>query len=460
MLLAHHLTNPRPFWRSFATKARYVPTSGTYPQGFVVGGVHCGVKKKPDQPDLALIGSQVPCRAAAVFTQNKFTAAPVQISRFVLDHSRGMNIQGIVTNSGCANAVTGTVGLEHARRMSQVASQALTTVSGGSSQPTDNAQNGMQALVMSTGVIGQRLPIDTVERGIRDCAGQLGNTHEHWLRFSQAYMTTDTFPKLQSSEYQLPSGLRYRMAGVSKGAGMIHPNMATLLGTVATDLAVTSECLRDALKFAVDRSFNAITVDGDTSTNDTIAILANGQCNASPTAAPLATGNASLITDNQSADFLAFQEHLTDFTKALAQLVVRDGEGATKFVTVAVKGAKVFSEAKTIAMTIASSSLVKTALYGQDANWGRIICAVGYTGGVTVDPHTINLRLLPADGSTPLQLVEHGEPLSVDEVRALDVLQMSDIHIEVDLAVGDAAAEVYTCDLSHEYITINADYRS
>ncbi|KAJ1650334.1 glutamate N-acetyltransferase [Dispira simplex] len=389
----------------------------------------------------------MPCNAAAVFTQNKFAAAPVQVSRQALQATQGTNIYGVVTNSGCANAVTGSKGMANAQRMGQTFTKALGIA-------TVEGETGQEApvLVMSTGVIGQQLPMDKLEKGITQAAEQLGRSHNHWLQYGNAYMTTDTFPKLRSKPFQLPSGTEYRMAGVTKGAGMIHPNMATLLGTIATDLDVSSPCLQAALKYAVDRSFNAITIDGDTSTNDTIAILANGQTNGS--------NGTPKISDPASPDFVAFQNHLTTFAKDLAQLVVRDGEGATKFITVRVQGAENFTEAKRIATTIATSSLVKTAIYGQDANWGRIACAIGYTEGVQVDTDRIRLTMLPMDQSEPLPLMSKGEPIPVDEGRASEILKMTDIAIEVDLGLGDATAEMYTCDLSHDYITINADYRS
>ncbi|KAJ1991528.1 glutamate N-acetyltransferase [Dimargaris cristalligena] len=433
--------------RRLSDKTRFIPSEGYYPRGFTVTGLHCGVKKDPTKLDLALIHSTAPCTAAAVFTQNKFTAAPVQVSRAVLEARQGAGIHSIVTNSGCANAVTGAEGLVNARKMGQAVERAAQW---GSTSVSESDLPG-STLIMSTGVIGQPIPLPRIEDGIQRAFPALGRSHEHWLKFSQAYMTTDTFPKLRSRPFQLPSGTQYRMAGVSKGAGMIHPNMATLLGTIATDLPVSPACLQAALSYAVDRSFNAITIDGDTSTNDTVAILANGQTN---------SGNSLTIADQKSTDFVAFRDQLTEFARDLAQLVVRDGEGATKFITVRVKNAANFADAKSIATTIATSSLVKTAIYGQDANWGRIICAVGYTKDVAVDTQTISLQVIPMDGSAPLPLMVRGEPEKVDEARALEILKMEDINIEVDLGLGEATAEVYTCDMSHEYITINADYRS
>ncbi|OZJ03883.1 Arginine biosynthesis bifunctional protein ArgJ, mitochondrial [Bifiguratus adelaidae] len=415
------------------SKQRFIPTTGTYPAGFSLSGTHCGVKKG-NVKDLALVLSDRPCTAAAVFTQNVFKAAPVVVSRAVLDRKGNKDMRGIVVNSGCANAVTGGQGLENAQRMAK-AVEGLT-----------NCQDS--TLVMSTGVIGQHLPIERIEKGIREAQTALGSSHASWLAAAEAIMTTDTFPKLQSRSYTLPSGKTFTLAGMTKGAGMIHPNMATLLGIMATDLAISAPLLQKALKHAADRSFNAISVDGDMSTNDTVAVLANG-----------ANGQAEIATEDD--DFYGFRHHLTNFAASLAQLVVRDGEGATKFVTVRVKEAKSYTEAKTIASTIATSSLVKTALYGQDANWGRILCAVGYAPvQAGFNPQNVSVSFIPADGSGELALLTHGEPEAVDEERAKVVLSMDEVEICVRLGEGKEEAVMWTCDLSHEYVSINADYRS
>jgi len=323
---AAYSTKAPPSWSSLPlSKQKLIPSSGTYPKGFLVSGISSKVKKSGAK-DLALITSQLdlPCSAAAVFTRNVFQAAPVVVSRERLVDNGGKGIQGLVTNSGCANAVTGAVGLENAREMTKALDQILTgkTTSGGSS------------LVMSTGVIGQHLQMDKILKGIQDSKAHLGSDHEHWMDCAQAYMTTDTFPKLRSKVYTLPeSKVEYRMAGITKGAGMIHPDMATLLGTIVTDLGVEPGLLQYALTHAVDRSFNAITVDGDMSTNDTVALLANAG----------ATEGKIVVKDLTSADFGAFKEHLTEFAQELSQLVVRDGEGATKFVKVSVEVSSLFS---------------------------------------------------------------------------------------------------------------------
>lgn len=328
-----------------AAKKKYVPTTGTYPLGFRASGTIVGIKpSNKTKPDLALLASDIPCTAAAVFTKNKFQAAPVTFSRSLLQKKANQGIQGVIINSGCANAVTGKGGLEDAAKMAREADKFL-------GQPDGT-------IVMSTGVIGQRLPIEKILNKVPDAYKALGSSHDSWLTAAKAICTTDTFPKLRSRNFTLPSspGIEYRIAGMAKGAGMIHPNMATLLGVITTDAPVSSAALPSLLKYAVDRSFNSITIDGDTSTNDTITLLANG-----------AAGGKEVAEG--SPDYEVFRDVLTDFAAELAQLVVRDGEGATKFVTIRVVESPTEEAARKIASTIARSPLVKTALYGKDANW-------------------------------------------------------------------------------------------
>ncbi|KAJ1912088.1 glutamate N-acetyltransferase [Coemansia sp. S100] len=416
-----------------AAKQRFIPTSGNYPKGFYAGGSACGIKKN-GKPDLAVLLSDRPAVASAVFTTNQFCAAPVQFDRQLINGAREAGapvVRAVVTNSGCANAVTGKQGLVDAKLMSEAGDRFVSRFSG-------SAVGGSSSLVMSTGVIGQALPVEKISTGLDGL--EVGEGHDMWMRAAVAHMTTDTFPKLLSRQYQ--GG--FSMAGITKGAGMIHPNMATLLGTICTDANVSQEMLDRALKYAVARSFNAISVDGDMSTNDTIAVLANGASGA-------AIGEEG---------FVEFRDALTEFMAELAALVVRDGEGATKFITVEVRGARSFDDAKRVASTIATSSLVKTAFYGQDANWGRILCAVGYAG-VELDTGAVDMSIWPGDGGRPLVLVEKGEPrLPLDEVRAKEILVLEDVKVVVDLGVGQEMARMYTCDLSHDYVSINADYRS
>ncbi len=279
-----------------------------------------------------------------------------------------------------------------------------------------------------------------------------------------AICTTDTFPKLASRTFHLPSSpeITYSLAGMTKGAGMIHPNMATLLGILCTDTPVEASALQPLLKSAMQRSFNSISIDGDTSTNDTVALLANGAAGGRPITQPSPTST----TD----DYTAFHSILTSFAADLAKLVVRDGEGATKFVTIRVTGAPSHDVAHAIASSIARSPLVKTALYGKDANWGRILCAIGYTSGVpsnAIVPEQTSVSFVPADGSAELKLLVNGEPETVDEERAKEILEGEDLEILVRLRSdveeqgrkGEEAC-YWTCDFSHEYVTINGDYRT
>ncbi|KAK5231775.1 Arginine biosynthesis bifunctional protein ArgJ, mitochondrial [Exophiala xenobiotica] len=433
-----------------ANKLKYVPSSGTYPKGFRVSGTHVGVKaSNKTQPDLAFITSDVPASAAAVFTTNKFQAAPVQISRSVLQSRGGANLRSIIINSGCANAVTGKGGMDDAQAMSDTATAQFQQ----SAQPEDHL--GSTSLVMSTGVIGQRLPIKKILSKIPTAYSNLDNDHNAWLTTAKAICTTDTFPKLLSTTFTLPStahrDTKYRLAGMTKGAGMIHPNMATLLGILCTDAPISPGAAHSLLTEAVNRSFNSISIDGDTSTNDTVALLANGAAAPDP-------ATPAIPDDTNSEDYVAMARILTDFAQRLSQLVVRDGEGATKFVQVSVRHAPTHADAKAIASTIARSPLVKTALYGKDANWGRILCAIGYTPNISpeaVVPTKTNVSFVPAGNSKSkdegvLKLLVNGEPEVVDEERAARLLEDEDLEIEVDLGTGDEDAKYWFCDFSHE----------
>ncbi|CAK9442146.1 uncharacterized protein LODBEIA_P58890 [Lodderomyces beijingensis] len=423
--------------------ARFVPQSGVYPKGFVAGGIHCGVKKDGKSLDLALLHNTFgkDASAAAVFTTNKFKAAPVQVSQRIIKETKGSGINSIVVNSGNANAVTGAQGIKDAEDMVIVTDSVL------ESKPSST-------LVMSTGVIGNNLPIDSILSGIPKLAlSHLGDKHENWIECAQAICTTDTFPKLVTKQFQINSDT-YTLAGLCKGAGMICPNMATLLGFFVTDAPVSPSALQQILKYAVDRSFNSITVDGDMSTNDTIVAIANG-----------AAGGELIELNSSCAErYAAIQKEITDFAQQLAQLVVRDGEGATKFIKIRVKDSLSYKDAKSIASSVANSSLFKTAMYGKDANWGRILCAIGYanvSNGNSVIPSKTSVKFVPVDGSESLQLLKNGEPEKVDEERASQILEDEDLVIEIDLGTGGGqSADFWTCDLSHEYVTINGDYRS
>lgn len=423
--------------------ALYVPTSGVFPKGFKVASQATGVKKNGNL-DLGIIkniNKSRPSSAAAVFTTNKFKAAPVLVSKEVLDSTGGEGVDAIVVNSGCANSVTGDVGMKDARDMVKLVNNKL---------GKDNS-----TLVMSTGVIGQRLSMDKISAGIETqfVNDSFNDDFNSWLDLAKSICTTDTFPKLVSSKFRLADGTEYTLTGMAKGAGMICPNMATLLGFIVTDLAIKPSALQTMLRSATNRSFNCISVDGDMSTNDTICMIANGAVE----------GEA---IDESSSDYKQVELQVTEFAQQLAQLVVRDGEGATKFVTVNVKNAQNFSDAKIIAESISNSMLVKTALYGQDANWGRILCAIGYAkleNLSSLDEAKINVSFIATDGSEPreLKLVVNGVPqLNIDEARASQLLALQDLEVLVDLGTGEEECQFWTCDLSHEYVTINGDYRS
>ncbi|KAI1813530.1 arginine biosynthesis bifunctional protein ArgJ [Poronia punctata] len=433
-------------WQDLAKATKRINKSYTVPKGFKVSGTIVGVKpNNTTKADLAFIASQTPCSAAAVLTKTKFHAAPITFTQKLLaSHSTG--IRGVIINAGNANAVTGPGGLADAAAMSQAADRVL------------GAENS--TLVMSTGVIGQRLPIQKILDGVPAAHAALGDSATHWLECATAICTTDTFPKLVSKTFTLPSSpsVEYRIAGMTKGAGMICPNMATLLGVIATDAPVAAPALQDALRAATHKSFNSISVDNDMSTNDIIAVLANG------------AAGGSEVTTASSADFEAFKAVLTELATDMAKLIVRDGEGATKFITIRVTDALSEAGARQIAATVAQSSLFKTAMYGKDANWGRIVASAGSAfvrpGQVQVDdapdlnPDTMNVTLIPADGSPELKLLVNGVPEAVDEARAAEILEHEDIEFVLSLGTGSHEAVHWTCDLSHEYVTINGDYRT
>lgn len=356
-------------------KQKYVPTTGTYPKGFLVSSAHVGVKPSNIKfEDLVLIKSERPAVGAGTFTKNVFQAAPITVCKERLKTGEG-KVRGVIINSGCANAVTGKGGIQDAQRMCAAADSAMSF---------ENAAAEGGNLVMSTGVIGQRLPIQKIIDKIPTAHDSLGNTHDHWLRAARAICTTDTFPKLASRSFNLP-GMEgaFSIAGMAKGAGMIHPNMGTLLSVICTDAPLSASDAQSMLREAVSKTFNRISIDGDTSTNDTVLFLANGAASStSSTAEP-----AKLDPEAKEA----LQTELTTLCATLSQLIVRDGEGATKFVTIRIRGAPSEVVGHRLAESIATSNLVKTALYGQDANWGRILCAMGYAhqGSSVTEPGDI-----------------------------------------------------------------------
>jgi glutamate N-acetyltransferase/amino-acid N-acetyltransferase len=394
--------------------------SVTAPKGYLAGTAQCGLKK--NGADLAIIFTERPAVAAAVFTQNLAQAAPVLVSR---EHLRYRTHRAIVINSGGANACTGEAGLEDARATARLVAEYFNC-------------DDREVLVASTGVIGVRLDMAKVESGVREATGQL--SRESGAQVAEAMMTTDTRPKRAAKSVKL-GGKVVKFAGVAKGAGMIHPNMATLLAFVTTDAAIGKAALQSALKRAVDQSFNRISVDGDTSTNDTLAVLANGAAENDPIRKP------------EGADFELFAKSLSEVCRDLAIQVARDGEGARKLITIRVHRAPNARDAATIAATIATSPLVKTAIAGADANWGRILAAAGRSG-VKFDVSKVDIKL------DDLTVARRGIGLSFDEARARAILNRDEVTITFDMRQGDAEITEWTCDMTEDYIRINADYRS
>lgn len=393
--------------------------------GFVAGGLHAGLKKCPDKKDLAIIHSLAPAVVGGVFTQNKFAAAPVNWCRQVVAGGRA---QAVVVNSGNANACTGAEGAANAAEMAAVCGKALQA-------PPE------QVLVCSTGVIGVQLPMPLLREGIATCAAQLST--QGGQAAAEAIMTTDLYCKETAVSYQY-QGKTVTVGGIAKGSGMIHPNMATMLCFITTDLQIEAAALQQAVKEAADASFNMVTVDGDTSTNDSMLVLANGQA-----------GNETVQADG--AGYAEFVQALTLVAARLARLMAYDGEGATKLLECQVCGAPSLQDARLAAKAVVGSSLVKAAFYGEDANWGRIACAAGYSGA-QFDTAKVNLRLQSAAGE--IELMRAGSGLVFDEDVAKQVLQEREIFIKLDLGSGEYQATSWGCDLSHEYVNINADYRS
>jgi glutamate N-acetyltransferase / amino-acid N-acetyltransferase len=396
---------------------------GLGPAGFLASSAHAGIKQAPEAPDLALIFSTgKETTAAGVFTTNRVTAAPVIVSREHLQSGHGQ-ARAILVNSGNANACTGSAGAKCASITARVAAKILGV------QPH-------QALVASTGVIGVPLEPDLITRQIPALAREL--SPEGFPKAARAIMTTDRFPKLYALQTAM-GGKSVHLLGIAKGAGMIHPRMATMLAFVMTDAIVKAPDLQRMLKTAVGASFNRITVDGDTSTNDTVIALASGL-----------SGVGTRMGTPGGAQFLA---GLTELCETLARMIVQDGEGAKKLITVQVRGARTEAEADRVARAIANSPLVKTALAGGDPNWGRILCAAGYSGA-QFDPAKADIRV------NRLLLCRRGVSAGFNEAAARVELGQPRLTLRIDLHQGRASAQIWTCDLTHEYITINASYRT
>lgn len=395
--------------------------SVTTPQGFTAGGLHCGLKKTT-RHDLGAIVCEVPATAAAVYTLNLVQAAPLQVTK----ESIGVDgrLRAVVVNSGNANACTGKQGEEDAYAMRDAAAEAL----------------GVPAhyvAVASTGVIGETMPMDKVKQGIRQLPGQI--SREGADDFNQAILTTDLVEKTVCVSLTV-DGRTVHIAGAAKGSGMIHPNMATMLGFITTDASVGAADLQGLLSRTTDETFNMVTVDGDTSTNDMVVVMASGLAHEEP----LHPGHA---------DWDSFAEAFRYVAESLAKAIARDGEGATKLVQVDVRGAVSDDSARAIAKTVIGSSLVKSAIFGADANWGRIIAAVG-RAGQPIDPQTVDIRI------GDIVVLQQSRPVPFDEELALEYLKGQTVEIEVDLHQASGVATAWGCDLTYDYVRINAAYRT
>ena len=395
----------------------------TAAQGFRAGAVRCGIKASSQKDDTAVIVSDVPCTAAAVYTTNRVKAAPILVTR---EHLADHTARAVIVNSGNANACA-PEGPENARREAAACASLLGI------DETD-------VVVCSTGVIGQRIHIECIEENLHNIV----LTADGSDAAANAIMTTDTVPKTVAVEFTV-GGKTCRMGGICKGSGMIHPNMGTMLCFITTDCAVDGELLQSLLLAAVKKSFNRVSVDGDTSTNDTCCVLANGMA-----------GNAP-VADPASADCAAFAEALEAVCVALARKIAGDGEGATKLITCTVSGASDEQTAEGLAKAVCASSLVKAAMFGADANWGRILCAMGYSGE-TFDPEGVDVAFSSAAGS--VAVCAKGRALNFDEDIAKKVLLEPEVTIEVTLYEGEASVTAWGCDLTYDYVRINGDYRT
>jgi len=391
--------------------------------GFKAASVHCGLKSDGVSPDLAVLYSEYPTQAAALFTKNRVKAAPVRWSRIRIHEN---SVRAIVVNAGNANACTGERGLADVERTARTASELL-------------GLGANQIFIASTGIIGEPLPIHKIEKGLRDSVPNLSHSPEAGEQFSRAIMTTDTVPKSVSLRFDI-GHTPVSLGGATKGAGMIAPNMATMLCFITTDAAVTRPALERALRDAVEQSFNRITVDGHTSTNDTVVILANG-----------AAGNAIIEEGTQA--FAAFCEVVDLACLSLAKMMVRDGEGATKVIKIEVTGAQEREHATTAARAIANSPLVKTAVNGCDPNWGRIISAAGYSG-CPLDEAKVRLWI------GGILAFDRGLPSNASKGELEEQMQADEVHLKLDLGMGGEADTFWTCDFSEEYVKINAAYHT
>jgi glutamate N-acetyltransferase/amino-acid N-acetyltransferase len=404
---------------------KFIDGGITAPTGFTANAALSGIKQGRAKDDTALIYSDCPCRAAAVFTANRVQAEPVKLTR---RHLADGKAQAVIANAGNANACTGEAGFRAARRMAETVAAALSL-------------RAEDVLVCSTGVIGVPLPVEKIERQTAALAAGLSKAGHEKAR--EAILTTDTVYKECAVETEI-GGRTVRVGTMAKGSGMIHINMGTMLGFIATDCAISAALLGKALRESATGTYNCVSVDGDTSTNDTLLILANGRA-----------GNAEITADGE--DFRAFLSALNAVNTEMAKKIAGDGEGAGHLLECRVSGAASTEQARTLAKSVISSNLVKAAFFGRDANWGRVLCALGYAG-VDFAPERASVRF--ESGAGGIELFREGAPLAFDEAKAKAVLSERDIRIEVSLGAGSAEGTAWGCDLTYDYVKINGDYRT
>lgn len=399
----------------------------TAAKGFQAAATAAGIKYK-DRSDMAMIYSEVPCKAAGTFTTNVVKAAPVLFDKKVVEESP--YVQAVVVNAGIANACTGQEGYSYCEKTAKAAAAELDV-------PED------AVLVASTGVIGMQLPMERLEAGIKMLAPKLNNSREAAHEAACAIMTTDTKSKEVAVTFEV-DGKEVTVGGMCKGSGMIHPNMCTMLGFLTTDVNISKELLQEALREDVKETYNMISVDGDTSTNDTVLLLANGLA-----------GNEEITEKNQ--DYYKFCEALNYVNTQIAKMMAGDGEGATALFEVQVVGAKTKEDARVLSKAVICSSLTKAAIFGHDANWGRILCAMGYSG-VQFEPEKVDLFFESKAGK--IQLIENGVALDYSEEEATKILSEPEVTAIADVKMGKESATAWGCDLTYDYVKINADYRS
>lgn len=403
---------------------RFTDGGVTAPKGFTANGIHCGIRKSKDKKDLALIFCEKECDTAAVYTQNLVCGAPITVTKNNISDGKA---RAVVCNSGIANTCNAD-GIEKAEGMCEITANAL-------------GISKSDIIVASTGVIGQPLDLEPIKNGIGELVSGLNKNGSDSA--ANAIMTTDTVKKEFACKFTL-GGKPCHIGAISKGSGMIHPNMATMLAFITTDANISSEMLKSSLLEVVADSFNMLSVDGDTSTNDTVAILASGLCE-----------NERITEKND--DYRTFTLALSSICEKLVKLMAKDGEGATKLVECVVTGASDVKTAKTCAKAVICSSLVKAAMFGSDANWGRILCALGYSG-VDIDVHRVDVKF-SSDGGE-IEVCKDGSGIDFSEELAKKVLSCDEVYILVDLKSGASCATAYGCDLTYDYVKINGDYRT